>query len=531
MTAQTRDLALRTLQIVLGALFLLSPAAINRSPFVFYDTSHYLQFGRSILAQIPLIGPASPNGVTAPEADPAGGAASAETAKGKDEHASLSYAGGRSPYYSAFVFAGSKLGGFWVIAFVQALIAAWLLWLTLRAFAPPSTRDAKSYFLLVAGLTLLSPLGFYVGMAMPDVMAGLAVLGTTLIVFRRKRLSTSVLVALVLVTAGCAATHATTPVVCVLALTGFALAGFAILGRASFRYANALLLGLTPLVLAIAAGGAFQVATRLALGAAPKSPPYIMARLLADGPGRAYLKDACHPEPRYTLCQFEDRKFSTQDEFLWSGKPEIGVFSITDYSTRTALQAEELSFAWGTLTSYPLWQMQKFAEHWLWQLKRFGLSEFDTAVPSWNEMAFEETVPELGPSYKASLAYQGKFPLAIFAWMQWVGIVSSLVLVAYWISRPQTWSAVEPSAPTRSAWTFWIIAAGGLFVVMIGNALLCGALSGVNDRYQARLIWLVPLFAALVGAHMRAEQRSGSGEQSPGEDSSGLVLQSASERR
>ncbi len=46
-----------------------------------------------------------------------------------------SYAGGRSPYYSVFVFAGSKLGGFWVIAFVQALIAAWMLWLTLRVFA------------------------------------------------------------------------------------------------------------------------------------------------------------------------------------------------------------------------------------------------------------------------------------------------------------------------------------------------------------------------------------------------------------
>ena len=107
MTAQTRELILRTLQIVLGAIILLSPAAINRSPFVFYDTSHYLQFGRSILAQIPLIGPASPSGVTAAETSSSGAAAGAETAKEKDEHASLSYAGGRSPYYSVFVFAGS----------------------------------------------------------------------------------------------------------------------------------------------------------------------------------------------------------------------------------------------------------------------------------------------------------------------------------------------------------------------------------------------------------------------------------------
>jgi hypothetical protein len=34
--------------IVLGAAFLMIPAIINGSPFVFWDTTHYLAFGRLI---------------------------------------------------------------------------------------------------------------------------------------------------------------------------------------------------------------------------------------------------------------------------------------------------------------------------------------------------------------------------------------------------------------------------------------------------------------------------------------------------
>ena len=57
----------------------------------------------------------------------------------------------------------------------------------------------------------------------------------------------------------------------------------------------------------------------------------------------------------------------------------------------------------------------------------------------------------------------------------------------------------------RNVWVFWIIAAAGLVAALVGNAALCGALSGVYDRYQARLVWLVPLFALLVKVNMRKE--------------------------
>jgi hypothetical protein len=36
-----------------------------------------------------------------------------------------------------------------------------------------------------------------------------------------------------------------------------------------------------------------------------------------------------------------------------------------------------------------------------------------------------------------------------------------------------------------------------VFVALVGNAFVCGVISGPSDRYQARLVWLAPLAAGV----------------------------------
>jgi len=43
---------------------------------------------------------------------------------------------------------------------------------------------------------------------------------------------------------------------------------------------------------------------------------------------------------------------------------------------------------------------------------------------------------------------------------------------------------------------FWKFAGLVLFGVVL-NAAVCGMLSGAQDRYQARVVWLVPLLALI----------------------------------
>ena len=365
------------LYICLGAVILMAPAVLNRSPFLFYDTSHYLEFGHSIAVRLPFF-----RNLTRDQ--PASNSAE-QVSIGEDkkrEHPSLSYAGGRSPYYSFFIYVLAKAAGLWSVVCVQALLAATLLWIT-YALATPAL-SAIQFLLSTTVLSAASSLSFYICMIMPDIFAGFALLALGLLTLGFDGLSIRARIALVVFIAGAASTHVTIPVVCS-AFVAFIMATQLLLNRRfAVRRWNILVWAMAGLVCAAFGSVVFSVASKSILGDTPQSPPYLMARVLADGTGRAYLHDACHPSSRYLLCKFEDRKFQDQDAFLWDGNPAIGVFSVSDYETRKRLKAEELSFIVGTITQYPAWQAEVSAKHWMLQLVTFGLSEFGAAKRSWD---------------------------------------------------------------------------------------------------------------------------------------------------
>jgi hypothetical protein len=152
----------------------------------------------------------------------------------------------------------------------------------------------------------------------------------------------------------------------------------------------------------------------------------------------------------------------------------------------------------GTITSYPLWQADASAEHWVQQLASFGLSEFHQAKPSWDSMAFDRVIPEQGKIYKSGLAYQGYFPFKVCDWVQQITVIISIAWLVLRFTSPDVRAAAGRSrvyGPNIEA--LLISAAIGLSGALVVNAAVCGVLSGVYDRYQARLIWLVPFLAIL----------------------------------
>ena len=487
--------------VAVAAIILMMPAALNRSPFLFYDTSHYLEFGRSISQRLPLFR------VLTNDRAPISSSSSEkvvplvpanDTHGDKErEHPSLSYAGGRSPYYSFFIYVLTKVGGLWLVASLQAILAAALLWIACELVAP--SFSIFQFMLLTAGLSVLSSLGFYVDMIMPDVFAGLALLASGLLIFGFDRLPAVARIGLVAVIAGAAAAHATIPVVCFAGL-------LTVMGSIIFFGGKRLIVKRRSIAVWTMAGPVFAIfgsmlfstVTKIALGDTPQSPPYLMARILADGTGRSYLHESCRTSASYFLCSFENRKFNDQNQFLWSDDPTIGVFSVSDYEARRKLKAEELSFVLGTITKYPLWQARVSAAHWARQLLSIGLSEFRDAAPSWDRMAFNLLIPEEEPLYKSGLAYRGLFPFGFFDWLQVTTVIAS---IGWLIFRLTGTDIREVLRRTRrdgaSVELFLVSSALGLFGGLSVNAAICGVFSGVNDRYQARLIWLVPMLAML----------------------------------
>jgi hypothetical protein len=485
--------------IGLSAIILLTPAVLNCSPFLFYDTLHYLEFGRSIAVRLPLFrNLAETEAPTSSQDTPSTTVISKDSAR---DHPSLSYAGGRSPYYSFFTYVLIKLGGLWAVICVQALLAASLLWIAHRLITP--SASANQFLLTTLVLAGLSSLSFYADMIMPDVFAGLALLALGLLALGFDRLSNWTRIGLVALIAGAASTHVTIPVVCVTGIVCLAVTQLFLHGRSALKRWAVLVWATVALSLAGFSSALFTVASKVILGAPPQSPPYLMARVLADGTGRTYLRESCHPFPKYYLCSFEDRNFRTQDDFLWDADPGIGVFSVSDYKTRKKLKEEELSFVLGAIMHHPLWQAQVSTKHWLRQLGTFGLSEFQGAKRSWDSMAFDTVIPEQEALYKSSLAYQGYFPFTTFAWLQAIGVIVSIVWLIFRLTRRDIRAALRRAADYKSNVEELLVTSGiALSTALLVNAASCGIFSGVNDRYEARLIWLVPTLAILVLGRM-----------------------------
>ena len=57
--------------------------------------------------------------------------------------------------------------------------------------------------------------------------------------------------------------------------------------------------------------------------------------------------------------------------------------------------------------------------------------------------------------------------------------------------------------------------AATVFAILLGNAFVTAVLAEVDDRYQDRVIWLLPLLAALAIVELLHQRRTGQAEPTP----------------
>src|SRR5262249_20931304 len=119
------------------------------------------------------------------------------------------------------------------------------------------------------------------------------------------------------------------------------------------------------------------------------------------------------------------------------------------------------------------------------QLVAFGVWAFDRS--DWVSEAFNTSLAPAKASYLRSKQSRNALPLEFFSRVVlWTVVASLAVIVVFAIL----------------AWRQGLTRALGLSAVVISivlaNAFVTGALSGVEDRYESRVIWLVPLLAAIL---------------------------------
>lgn len=479
-----RPTHLEMLLYLASALLLAWPLILNANYIFFQDSAAYLRYPAQAFRIV--FGLETEWTSMFPDRGETGTGNGGDRAPaGVDPIAERPVSAGRSIYYGAILYTGELIGGLWVGVLFQLTCIVLAVQMTLVSVFGAAQR---SFPVLLGLLAIATPLSFFVSYLMPDVFAGIAILAVAnLFAFDavlppQKRRAWLGLLALALVF------HTSHMAVAVLLAAPAAVLAWAMQSRPPWRAASALALAVG---VAILAEVVFFWAVETVYGAPPLRPPFLMARMISDGPGYAYLLAHC-PEIDLHVCQFLPRLPLGTDDFLWSLNPETGVYGIADAETRRALADEQMTFVLGVLQFDPLGQIIASLRGFLEQFARFGLCEFSYTA-SLRDITLETLPPNQHAAFIDSALYRGTFPLRPANYMIHATTTVAAVFLAWHAAR----ATVRPGWPAPADRPFLVFAAL-VIVGVVANAAVTGILSTPHDRYQARVIWLIPLLAMIV---------------------------------
>jgi hypothetical protein len=405
--------------------------------------------------------------------------------------------GMRSPLYSLLILPWHLNRTPWPVVVLQALLVAYVLWMVVRTFLAPRACLARRtslapiahwlhlrYVVLVVVLSAATSVSWYVSLLMPDILGASAYLCILLLVFARERFSRMELGALVAIAVLGMTAHLTHLLLGALLCIALVVL-FACLRRGVMRgEGRGVALAVLALLLAFAAQIGVNARVSGQARISVKRVPYLTARLVADGPARRYLESHC-PAVGWAICSRVHDLPDNDDAFLWD--PD-GVWGAADPAMQEAMRREEIPLALATLRTYPRELIASELHNFLAQLIDFGVDDFDTN--QWMEGALDSAMPGAHARYQRSLQARNVVPSGVFTTLHQIVVVGSLLALA--VLAPWLWRRRRQPQALLLLWM------GVLLTPLLeANALSTGALSEVDSRYQARVIWLLPLLAAL----------------------------------
>lgn len=384
----------------------------------------------------------------------------------------------RSTVFGLYLHFGEH-SGFWMNLAVQSLATLWLLQLTLRVLGLMQTRRFVAIVLL---LTVSTALPWLASMLLTDIFAGLSVLSLFILLICGDRTSAIEKFSLFVFTAFAVATHSATLGV----LLGLCLVGWLARPALGKRIPLA---GLVQGSLTIVAGGLMLLSANHALSGqwawTPGGYGVAFGRMIQDGIVARYLNDHC-PRERFKLCPYRNELPATADEFLW-GK------SVFNSLGRFEGMNEEMSYIVAhSLVDYPAWQAGAALRAMGQQLLYVATGEGTNGWIPHTHGIIERYIPSQAAPMRAArqqhwqINFEGVNRLHVP-----VALASMLALVAL----------LGHSAANRRLDDLTLLAAT-VSLALLGNAFICGVISGPHDRYGARMVWLATFVVLIaLGRH------------------------------
>jgi hypothetical protein len=448
------------------AVVLCWPMLLSGGVYTFPDTASYLKGGDVIWTFITdLVGRAG--------ADAPAGAATGPSARAAIDEAAAD--GGRGPVvvrsiaYSFFSFALFSTGGPILLALAQGALAVF----TVFAFMGPATEYRMPVLLTGAVLiALTTSLPWFAVYMMPDLFAALVILHAALLIRRFDDLTRSQQVVLTAIAVFATASHYGNPPL------AFGLFACALGWRAITRTWStaALVAAVVPVLMTPLANLTISAATLDRPSTAPLRLPILLARSLEDGPARWYLEEVC-PEADLAVCVlFADGSPDNISVFLWSDR---GIESLPR-ETVLRIQDEEFTVLFRAFLTYPVHQTASILRNAAAQLPMLGLGGLQLSEGL--DAGFQAIPPD-EPGRDAALKRLAGHAIAASTW-------GSLAIFAL---------ALFSGRMRREDIEIVAMLTLGLLL----NAGIFGGLSAPADRYQTRVVWILPVLVAIAVARRR----------------------------
>jgi hypothetical protein len=212
---------------------------------------------------------------------------------------------------------------------------------------------------------------------------------------------------------------------------------------------------------------------------APARNTFLLARLMSDGLAKRYLREVC-PQRGYVICAYLNEIPKTEDEFLYGGQflSRMGGFN--------SKQIDEV--VTGTLARYPVAFAADCARQTVRQFVSFdpGDEIRSPVLIDWNIFLFKRIFP--GSEHRLKRSRQVNHTMLDVTW--------SFVLIqvaAFWVCLTVC-VLLRRSRYFAGPNVFLYLICAFLLI----NAAISGTASGVFNRYQCRVAWLIPLCACVL---------------------------------
>lgn len=387
----------------------------------------------------------------------------------------------RSTVFGLYLHYGEG-SGFWLDLGIQTLATFWILQLTLRVMGL-----AQPFRLLAIGLLLIltTALPWLSSMLLTDIFAGLSVLSLFILVLFGDKTSAIEKASLFLLTAFSAATHsATFGVLAGLCCVGAITKPF-LRGRITW---SGLLQGSMTLVVgaAMLLGANYALSRQLAW--TPGGYGVAFGRMLQDGIVTQYLRDHC-PQQKLKLCPYRNELPPTADDFLWG-------HSMFDKLGRFEGLNDEMGFiVIHSLAQYPAWQAEAALVATGQQLLHVATGEGSNGWLPHTYGIIERYIPAQTKPMRAAHQQHWDIDFAAINWLHVPVARLSMLLVA----------AMFGFAFIRRRFDDLALLAATVSFALLGNALICGVISGPHDRYGARMAWIATFTVLIAAAKLFGE--------------------------